>query len=140
MKELSNYINEKLDINKINLHDKFPIGKGSQETIEFLKDNRFEEIDDSIIDDWCDYFDVMNKKSTKVYAFSPATKSDNLDSLKFADTSKAKIGEENPIFHIMHDLKTKKFRYQLCYDYMKWDDVSKKIFSEKLAQHFKWDI
>ena len=36
MKELTTYINEKLDLNKVNLHDKFPIDEDSKKIIEFL--------------------------------------------------------------------------------------------------------
>ena len=135
MKELTNYINEKLKVDDI-VPDKeeFPIDKDSKKIIEFLKAQGFKELDDNKIHDWSKYFIEMDKMSTKVYSLTPADDDDNVDSLKFANTTKVRIGNNNPLFLIMHDLTTKEFKYQLCYSHWGYEDVSKKVFLEKINQ------
>lgn len=136
MKELTNYINEKLDINKVNLApERFKISKDFQKTIKFLKDNSFKELDDNKIEDWGDYFIEMNKKSAKIYAFSPNDNTDANDSLKFADTTKTEIGYNNPLFHILYDTEYENFEYQICYNSDEYKEVSKKVFLEKINQY-----
>jgi len=139
MKELSNYINEKLDLDKMNLNDKFPLHGNTKEVIEFLKDNGFKELDDNKIKDFGEYFHEMNKMSAKVYAFTPDD-GDSIDSIKFADTTKTEIGNNNPLFHIIYNTESKRFNYQICYKYMNYQYVYKNIFLKNIKQCFGWDI
>lgn len=139
MRELTTYINEKLDLNKVNLHDKFPIDEDSKKVIEFLKAQGFKELDDNKIHYWSKYFIEMDKMSAKVYSLTPAD-DDNVDSLKFANTTKARISDNNPLFLIMHDLTTKEFKYQLYYTDWKYEDVSKEIFLKNIKQYFGWIV
>ena len=135
MKELSNYINEKLDLNKVNLNpQRFDISRDFQKNIKFLKDNSFKKIENNFVD-WKSVFDKMNEESAKVYAFSPSDTTDTYDSLKFANTSEMNISNNNPLFHILYNTESKRFEYQICYNSKEYDKVSKKVFLEKINQY-----
>lgn len=97
MRELSNYITEKLDINKVNLFDKFPIDKPIKLIAKYLESNKFEKIVDNddkfnSFDDFCEELNKMHYK-----AFIINTKN---DWIRFADTSMEEVGERNPMFVI----------------------------------------
>ena len=89
MKELTAYITEKLDIDKINLNDKFPLGGNEKEVTEFLLDNGFEKFEGVMFDD------------VKMRGFTILKN----NWVEFADTSQEKITDNNPIFD--YDLKKK---------------------------------
>jgi hypothetical protein len=99
MKELSNYINEKLDINKVNLNNiKFPINGTSSEIIEFLEKNGFEKI-------LIHSLKLMNQLKAPFYWHGG-------DDLYIGNTSNEQIHfETNPLLHMT--FSNKKTRYGL---------------------------
>ena len=96
MRELSNYITEKLDINNVNLAPKrFPINGDMNTIVDFLRDDGFKEIPYEEGDVWRHVHEKFNKnKRKKVFEYWP-----HVEVLRFADMSKD-ISEENPIFGI----------------------------------------
>lgn len=93
MRELSNYINEKLDINKVRLNNSapFPIDGKVEEVEQFLIANGFSEVEER--GDFDFYVEKLNSMKTKVY-------SKEGEDIRFADTSYDTISKDNPIFVI----------------------------------------
>lgn len=103
MKNLSRYITEKLDINKIRIDDdKFLIDLPVSTAIEFLKSQGFVSIPytrryEAVITGEKRMIEDMNAKSSRVYMTSAEGK---FEWVAFADTSKDKISEKNPLFYL----------------------------------------
>lgn len=130
MKELTKYITEKLDINKVNLDDRdFPIDGTLDDMIEFLKSQGFIEIPDTSIKS--KLYSVMNKKKGKVFANAKDW------FIRFADTSKHYIDKEHPVYAIFYDE-----RYYIEWiNSIKKDDYSlipKEEFLKLLNTRFRW--
>lgn len=97
MKELINYINEKLDINKVSLKtESFPIEENTSNIIKFLKYCKFKEIDYSQKLFYRVYLiDVMNSTKAKCFYY------DKRDGeLAIADTQQNEISNQNPMYLI----------------------------------------
>ena len=130
MKELSNYIIEKLDINKVKLYDKFPIDGSFEDIDTFLKANNFK-----YTNFWSNnVFDAINKESDKVFYGQKET--DDCFRFLIADTSKAKISDSNPLFIIRHKYGDD----EICYFYGDnlYTRYSKKDFLKALNKKFHW--
>lgn len=96
MKELTDYIIEKLDISNVNLNSEFPIDASFNEMIDFLKSYGFEELK-SLNTGWYGVILVFNKHNKgKYYMFTTS----GADSLKFADMSQGEISNNTPLYHI----------------------------------------
>ena len=129
MKELSNYINEKLDINNVRIAKKFPIKGSIKDVIEFLQDNGFTEMEHfrhpsrTKID--------FDDRRAKTYLRSGE------DSLYFADTSKKRISKENPI--VFFGGRTRNFAYSdgETYHYFADNEVDKAL--ELVNSIFRWE-
>ena len=130
MKELSTYITEKLDINKVALNDiNFPIDSSIEDICEYLKSQGFIEIPDTGIKS--ELYSVMNKKKGKVFVKVKDW------FIRFADTSNHDIDKNHPVYAIFYDK-----RY-----YIEWinsinkDDFSlvpKEEFLKLLNDKFRW--
>ena len=90
MKTLKNILVEKLSIDSITF-DKFPTSEDLEDIIEFLKKEGFKEYQISDIG----LIPTFNKNKGKIFFLS-----DNSSNKRiwFADTSKEKISEHNPVF------------------------------------------
>lgn len=95
MKKLSNYINEKLDINNVNLRRiDFPLDKSVEEVANFLIINGFQEIEHSVLSGGLEKkFNNANGK-----AFIRQEETTGRPWIRFADTSNEKISTKNPMF------------------------------------------
>ncbi len=111
MKELSNYINEKLDINKVNL-DEFPSDKDIDTMVNFLKSYNFTEID------YCydDFVDIFNKRNIKGFIVDIDKGLEDYN-LWFGNTTINNIGKQNPFFHINIDNSRIRIYYTIGKDY-----------------------
>ena len=94
MKELTTYINEKLDLDKVNVMGDFPIEGTIDEMGEFLNKNRFKKIEK--------YepgfaFSQVSSQDTRCYLIS-----DSHSWIKFGDMSKH-ISKKNPIFCVVKE-------------------------------------
>ena len=97
MKELTDYITEKLDINRVNLNDEFPINCSIKDICEYLRHLGFIEIPN---DGKLKLFLAMNDVKDKVFATSIGVTS---EFVRFADTSKHDIDEKHPSYAIFAD-------------------------------------
>lgn len=100
MKNLIDVI-EKLDINKVNLGDKFPINGKLHEIVEFLNNNGFELADTLFVGvkKWKEIVDALDKKEGWCYVYS-----ERFETVRFADTSKPiDTIKTNPIYTISFD-------------------------------------
>lgn len=87
MKELTTYIAEKLDINKVNLN-MFPIDGTLEEIISFILANGFVQYKGKIYTQIIKKFNELGSKCCVI----------ENDIIWWADTSKDEISEDNPIF------------------------------------------
>jgi len=103
MKELTSYITEKLDINKVNLRDMdFPIDGSITDMAEFLKNYKFEEVLDSYdYESVNDIFPILNNCKNKCYM----TDIDTYHWIRICDTSRGKISKSNPCIFISYETK-----------------------------------
>lgn len=95
-------IYEKLDIDKVSLNNKsqFPLDKGLQKAIEYLKQNNFREIDTSVhqIDNAPTAIEAFNIEKDKVfYVFS--NKRGGI--IRFANTTSKIISPSNPCLEVL---------------------------------------
>lgn len=131
MKELSNYITEKLDINKVNLApSEFPIKDSIESIASYLESLKFKRIKmkkDSI--EFNDYANAFYKQHGKSFIIN--TKN---NWIRFANTSVEKIGKNNPIFVI----KGNSFPRTLAIEtYIFWENyLSEEDFLEKIEETF----
>lgn len=93
---------EKLDINKVNLDDEthFPLDEGLQKAIEYLKQNKFGEIDTTVyqIDNAPTTIEAFNKeKDRSFYVFSNRRGG----ILRFADTTSKIVSQSNPCLELL---------------------------------------
>ena len=102
MKELSNYINEKLDINKVNLNSDFPVDGSFDDILAFLVKNKYIKLTDNRnYRNIFSAFDITAKKS-----FVSEYYKDNNWNIWFGDTSKGLLSKDNPLFLIQNDSKS----------------------------------
>lgn len=128
MKELSNYITEKLDINKVNIdkHLEFPADSEPSKVFEWLEKYGFEFffMNDDSIDTQFDNKKILgytaNSSGSSIYFW-------------FADTSKKKISKDNPVFSCKIDGQDND--YYLFWR-KKYNHVQKEEFIEKLNKTF----
>lgn len=127
MKELSNYIYEKLDINKVKLNDKFPTDRTLNDIIEFLKEEGFKQVEYDYVKT------VFNRANTKCFMIDDA-------SIRFADTSKEDISKDNPVFYIGFYNKIVDYSVFYCDNGLITDIVEndKKEFLIELNKRFGW--
>ena len=92
MKNLKDVL-EKLRVDDIVLGEKFPTSEDLKDVIEFLKKEGFKEykIDKTGV------IGTLNKNKGKIFLL----KENNNRLLWFADTSKVKISERNPVFFLI---------------------------------------
>lgn len=95
MKELSNYITEKLDINKVSLEEeRFPIEEDINSILKFLKYHNFKEVKYSPeLYYRVDQIDKMNYAKAKCFYYDKKDKE-----LLIADTRQNKISNQNPMY------------------------------------------
>lgn len=105
MKELTVYITEKLDINKVNLND-FPIDGSFDDILAFLIKNKYIEFR-GIHRNMFSAFNIASKK-----AFVSDYYKDTNWNIWFGDTSKGLLSEDNPLFLIQTEPNSeRKFYY-----------------------------
>lgn len=106
MKELTTYITEKLDINKVNLNSDFPIDSSFDDIVAFLVKNKYIKI--TSIDRYM--FSAFNIASKKAF-FSEYYKDSDWN-IWFGDTSKGLLNKDNPLFLIQKEPNSeRKFYY-----------------------------
>lgn len=131
MRELTTYINEKLDINKVNIKNKnfgkkFPIDGGMDEIKRYLLKNGFKEVNDR--GNFDTYVGNLNSMATKVFSVG-------LRQLRFADTTYDTINEENPIFAININSSTDVI-WSTEAKYWWEHKISKEKFHDRLKERF----
>lgn len=137
MRELSNYITEKLDINNVNLNSNgFPFKGTLNEMVEFLKQYGFEDLSDRIKreDLRCFYVESFEMKHKRGYTIIPrGRKVDQPMHLVFADTSKKEISKNNELFCIDISSDNKKpFNIQHHWGY---SNDCKSVYDDKELQN-----
>lgn len=125
---INNAINEKLDINKVNVENRnfvkeFPMDGGPRKIVQFLIANEFSEIEDNGDFDFC--VEKFNSMKTKAY-------STNGSDIRFADTSYDTISKDNPIFVI--DTQTNNMFTEV--DHWWQNRLKPKEFYDKLKERF----
>jgi hypothetical protein len=99
LKELSNYINEKLDINKVNLTSDFPIDKPISKICDYLSKIGFKQMpfsEDSFYAPGTSLEHMIEYSNEKIFL----TYKDNVrEWVRFGDLSKP-VTKENPVFFI----------------------------------------
>lgn len=134
MKELSNYIYEKLDINKVSLDDRFPINGTLDDIIEFLEEQGYFGFSwlSETPGGWSKAFNYYKRKSF----FSKPEDRWGYAYLKFADTTNKNIGKENPMYEIRFEGNNKIFGTMYG---RRSIPVSKEEFLQRLNKQFKWE-
>jgi len=133
MKNLKDAILEKLKVDDIVLEEKFPIDGTLDDMIKFLEGNGFKYVRcDGAIDKW------FNKYKSKCFY-------KNSERLWFADTSKEKISEDNPIFsyRVQHKSFTVYYCnqgivYWLAGETIENSKENKEEFLRELNKRFGW--
>ncbi len=130
MKELTRYISEKLDINKINL-DSFPIDGTLDDIIKFLENQGYFGFSwlSETPSGWSKAFNYYKRKSF----FSKPEDIWGIAYLKFADTTNKNIGKENSIYEIRFDDDNKIFGTMYNRQSI---PISKEEFLERLNKQF----
>ena len=132
MKNLKDSILEKLKVDDI-IIEKFPTGENLEDIIKFLKKEGFKEykIDNSNL------VDSFNKIKSKIFLLINEQSNRHL---WFADTSKEKISEHNPVFYI-HLNKYNKSNSNFSVYTPSFNIVNndKKAFLEELNKYFDWE-
>lgn len=137
---LDNVILEKLSIDSILLDIKFPIDGEIGDIIEFLKEEGFK---DSTVKGREAVDKIFDSKKFKCFTLS------GNDRIWFADTSKEKVSEKNPIFLITFPIPKNKIftytaykAYKVFYinnDHIEYIiDDNKEKFLEELNKRFGW--
>jgi hypothetical protein len=131
LKELTDYITEKLDINKVKLNDKFPIDGSFGDIIKFLESHGFIEVPN---DNKSKLYPEMNKKKGKVFAKCTGY---NSGYIRFVDTSNHNIDKDHPVYSIFGNEK-----YYIEWDinnkFFDYTDVTKEEFLKLLNKKFHW--
>lgn len=124
MKELSNYINEKLDINKVNLNDKFPIDGSLEEIKTYLLSKKFSMLS-GYVNTWSDVLNEFEKVKGNCWMCNDNNGSIDDDGITWS----IKIGNSNKIFSKNNPLFIfNKGSQQRKDDYIIWtEDSTKKI-------------
>lgn len=133
MRELTKYITEKLDINKVNLvPNKFPINGTLEEIEKFLEANDFENFDDYDLDMqyFSEYVDFVNTEGKKLFLISTAGKF-----VRFIDTSQKDLGKDNPMFCIKTSAANP-FTIEIDEFYQRY--LNKNDFLKALNKQFGW--
>ena len=133
MKELSNYINEKLDINTVALDRDFPINKSVSGICDYLRKIGFKQMpisEDSFYTPGTSLEHMIEYSNERIFL----TYKDNVrEWVKFGDLSKP-VTKENPIFFINNVPK-----YYLEF-LDNGDEDSKKIDDKKKFTKMIFDI
>lgn len=124
MRELSNYIIEKLDINKVKLNE-FPISGPPEQVEQFLKASGFHEITTGrVLFSFLEISKLFNDtlmtgKGDKVFY---TRVDDDFYAIYFGDTTKGSISKKNPIYSMAFegdsDIIYRKIAL-LCYEMQK---------------------
>lgn len=129
MKNLKDSILEKLDINKVNLNNRFPIDGTLEDIAKFLEEEGFQQVEYGYVKT------AFNEPKAKCFMIFTTT-------IRFADTSKEEVSKDNPIFYI--DFEDKK-DYSVFYcgkgsSGLITDIVvnNKKEFLRELNKRFGW--
>ena len=126
MKTLKDSILEKLKVDDIILYEKFPIDGTVDDIVEFLKDNNFIIIEEGkpqptfIIRR---HINNAHKRICFIYKFM------NQFLLRFADASKKEISTKNPLFILIRDYNSYKYKTASQYD-----DGIKELNKEEFAK------
>lgn len=138
MRELTTYINEKLDINNVNL-DEFPADGTIDEVVKFLKHNDFKvELDyDDAMKKYHSVFKAFcNEQGNRVFMQHP-----DGAWLRFAYVDGTPILYQNPIYDFIpgkfKNVYEKEF-YDLYTGYYNSESISKSEFLRELNKHFKF--
>jgi len=130
LKELTTYITEKLDINKVNLNDSgFPLELTAESLVQYLKDCGYAKVPyisfpDGNISDYIPYF---NEKHSKQFIYTK-----RWGEIYIADTSKSKIDGSNPMFYLsIYGSELEEFK---AFFKKGW---SKKISQDEFREYFE---
>lgn len=136
MKELINYINEKLDINKVSLPSKeFPMDGNMDEIVDFLADHDFAQIKYHRTEFYYQYKKDFNNLRTKCFMVQSRKKGEITDIVFFGDTSKEDISKDNKLFMITFEPGNIQYEY---YDDGKASRyIDKKDFEAEMIKLFK---
>lgn len=136
MKELTNYINEKLDINKVNLPSKeFPMDGDMDEVVDFLADHDFIQIKYHRTEFYYQYKKDFNNLRTKCFMVQSRKMGEIANIVFFGDTSKEDISRDNKLFMIIFEPDNTQYKY--------YDDgresryIGKKDFEAEMIKLFK---
>lgn len=138
MKELTSYITEKLDINKVNLHDSgFPFKGTVGEMVDFLKQYGFEDLSKKIKREHLRSFYVedFEDEHKRGYTIIPKGRmADQPMHLIFADMTNGGISKNNELFCIDISSDNKKpFNIQRHWGY--GTNNSKSIYDDNELQN-----
>ncbi len=140
MKELSNYINERLNPRHLGSTNKFPINGTIDDIKVFLKNNRFREIEGDTERTERDSIDFYNKKTPDKY-FSFVYDDNKINGIEFIDRTKGEISSENKLYYISFDRGKLDFAglfergsNTLCKYYFEEDK-----FLEEINKMFGWE-
>lgn len=136
MKELTNYINEKLDINKVSLPSKeFPMDADMDEVVDFLADHDFIQIKYHRTEFYYQYKKDFNNLRTKCFMVQSRKMGEITDIVFFGDTSREDISKDNKLFMITFEPGNIQYEY--------YDDgrasryIDKKDFEAEMTKLFK---
>lgn len=136
MKELTNYINEKLDINKVNLPSKeFPMDGDMDEVVDFLADHDFIQIKYHRTEFYYQYKKDFNNLRTKCFMVQSRKMGEITDIVFFGDTSKEDISKDNKLFMITFEPGN--IQYEYYDDGRASRDIDKKDFEAEMIKLFK---
>ena len=132
MKELSNYINEKLDINKVNLNGTFPINEENiAEMADFLKGAGFDDVN-------IDGSNIVKKFNSEKKKCFHLNVQENLIELVFCDTENEKISDNNPIYAIRKLNINDLIRYIIYNGVNNPKSIEKEEFLKMINKKFHW--
>lgn len=132
MRELSSYINEKLDINKVNLISTFPINEENiAEMANFLKEAGFDDIN-------VDGSNIVKKFNSERKKCFYLNIQENLIELVFCDTENEKISDSNPIYAIRKLNINDLIRYIIYNGVNNPKCIEKEEFLKIINKKFHW--
>lgn len=135
MKELTNYINEKLKVDDAIPDIKFPVDGSLEDIVEFLKEQGFKDVDKRGTKDL-----IFNSEKFRCFTYLKGL--DGGEILWFADTSKGRISKDNPIFLIksLSNMHVFVVYYTVSAKMIyKTESDNKETFLEELNKCFGWE-